>query len=106
MALGIRCGAPARPVSEARDADPTHGSCDSQAFLQPEIGGPRHWEGWMKLGNRWRIPITVLVFPQDLSIFRVSNVMECLGEAVCAVCKPCGGFEDPASRSRPDPQKR
>ena len=31
----------ARPAPEAGDADPTHGSSDSQAFLQSEIGGLR-----------------------------------------------------------------
>ena len=41
MTLGIRSGAPARPAPEAGDADPTHGSSDSQAFLQSEIGGLR-----------------------------------------------------------------
>ena len=41
MILAIRSGAPARPAPEAGDADPTHGSSDFQAFLQPEIGGLR-----------------------------------------------------------------
>ena len=66
MALEIRSGAPARPAPEAWDADPTHGSSDFQAFLQPEFSGLRHWEGRRDLGNRLRIPETVCGFSQKL----------------------------------------
>ena len=41
MTLETRSGAPARPAPGAENADPTHGSSDSQAFLQSEIGGLR-----------------------------------------------------------------
>ena len=43
--MGIRSGAPVRPAPGEGHADPTHGSYDSQAFLQSEIGRLQHWEG-------------------------------------------------------------
>ena len=70
--MGIRSGAPARPASEARDADPTHGSSDFQAFLQSEIGGLRAHGRLKDLGKPFAGKETVCGSGKPFSAFLIN----------------------------------